>query len=112
VNVSESAAMNPQAGRLRDELWLNVRDWLNQRACKLPKMDDLRAELCAPTYSFASNGKIKVEGKADLKRRGLRSPDLADALCLTFSDGAAYVGGRASKWVSGKSLKRNIRGVV
>jgi len=112
VNVSESSAMNPQASRLRDELWLSVRDWLAQRACKIPKTDDLRAELCAPTYAFASNGKIKVEGKADMKRRGLRSPDLADALCLTFADGAAYVGGRASKWITGKPLKRGIAGIV
>jgi len=112
VNVSESAAMNPQAARLRDELWLAVRDWLNQRSCKIPKMDELRQELCAPTYTFTSNGKVKVEGKSDMKRRGMRSPDIADALCLTFASGAAMVGGRASKWVSGKSLKRSIAGVV
>jgi hypothetical protein len=112
VNVSESSAMNPQAARLRDELWLNVREWLNQRTCKLPKQDDLRAELCSPTYTFTSTGKIKVEGKSDMKRRGMRSPDLADALCLTFAGGAAMVGGRASRWVSGKSLKRGIAGIV
>ena len=112
VNVSESAAMNPQAARLRDELWLAVRDWLNQRTCKIPRSDELRQELCAPTYAFTSNGKIKVEGKSEMKRRGMRSPDVADALCLTFAGGAAMVGGRASKWVSGKSLKRAIAGVV
>lgn len=112
VNVSESSAMNPQAARLRDELWLNVREWLNQRTCKLPKQDDLRAELCSPTYTFTSTGKIKVEGKSDMKRRGMRSPDLADALCLTFAGGAAMVGGRASRWVSGKPLKRGIAGIV
>jgi hypothetical protein len=112
VNVSESAAMNPQAARLRDELWLTVRDWLNQRTCKIPKSDQLRAELCAPTYGFTSSGKIKVEGKAELKRRGMRSPDIADALCLTFAGNAAMVGGRASRWVSGKALKRAIAGVV
>lgn len=112
VNVAESAAMNPQAARLRDELWLTVRDWLNQRTCKLPKMDDLRQELCGPTYTFTSTGKIKVEGKSELKRRGMRSPDIADALCLTFAGNAAMVGGRASRWVSGKSLKRGISGIV
>lgn len=112
VNVAESAAMNQQAAKLRDELWLSVRDWLNQRTCKLPKNEELRAELCSPTYSFLSNGKIKVEGKQEMKRRGLRSPDLADALCLTFAGGAAMVGGRASRWVTGKALKRGIAGIV
>jgi hypothetical protein len=47
-----------------------------------------------------------------MKKRGMRSPDLADALCLTFAADTALVGGRASKWVSGKSLKRNIKGIV
>jgi phage terminase large subunit len=112
VNVSESSAMNPQAARLRDELWLSLKEWLAARACKIPKDDDLKAELCGPTYTFQSNGKIKVEGKQDLKRRGLRSPDMADALCLTFAGMAAFVGGRASKWITGKPLKRTIRGIV
>lgn len=112
VNVSEASAMNPQAAKLRDELWLAVKEWLNQRACKLPKLDDLRQELVAPTYTFTSNGKIKVEGKAEMKRRGMRSPDLADALCLTFASVASKVGGRGSRWVKGKPLKRGIRGVV
>jgi hypothetical protein len=112
VNVSESSAMNPQAAKLRDELWLAVKEWLNARACKLPKMDDLRQELVAPTYTFTSNGKIKVEGKQEMKRRGMRSPDLADSLCITFASIASRVGGRGTRWVPGKPLKRGIKGVV
>ena len=112
VNVSEASAMNPQAAKLRDELWLAVKEWLNARACKLPKMDELRQELVAPTYAFTSNGKIKVEGKAEMKRRGMRSPDLADSLGLTFASVASRVGGRAPRWITGQPLKRGIRGVV
>lgn len=112
VNVSEASAMNPQAAKLRDELWLAVKDWLNARACRIPKLDELRQELVAPTYTFTSNGKIKVEGKQDMKRRGMRSPDTADALCLTFASVASRVGGRGTRWVPGKPLRRNIRGVV
>jgi hypothetical protein len=112
VNVSESAALNQQAARLRDELWMAAKDWLDTRAVKLPKDDDLRAELTGPTYNFTSNGKIKVEGKSEMKRRGMRSPDLADALCLTFASQAAGVGGRALRWVPGKPLKRNVSGIV
>jgi hypothetical protein len=37
----------------------------------------------APTYKI-SNGKIKVEDKDEMKKRGVRSPNLADALNLTF----------------------------
>ncbi len=112
VNVSEASAMNPQAAKLRDELWLSVKEWLNARACKLPKMDDLRQELVAPTYTFTSNGKIKVEGKQEMKRRGMRSPDLADSLCITFASIASRVGGRGTRWVKGQPLRRGIKGVV
>lgn len=112
VNVSEASAMNPTAAKLRDELWLAVKEWLNQRAGKLPKMDDLRQELVAPTYTFTSNGKVKVEGKAEMKKRGMRSPDLADSLCLTFASVASRVGGRSPRWVPGKPLRRGIKGVV
>ena len=112
VNVSEASAMNPQAAKLRDELWLSVKEWLNQRACKLPRMDDLRQELVAPTYTFTSNGKVKVEGKQEMKRRGMRSPDLADSLCITFASVASRVGGRSPKWTPGKPLRRGIKGVV
>jgi phage terminase large subunit len=108
VNVSESNSMNQQASRLRDELWLAAKDWLETRAVKLPKDDELRAELIGPTYSFTSNGKIKVESKSEMKKRGMRSPDLADALCLTFSGQAAIVGGRALKWLPGKPLQRRV----
>jgi hypothetical protein len=112
VNVSESSAMNPNAAKLRDELWMAVKDWLNTRSVKLPKMDELRQELVAPTFTFTSNGKVKVEGKAEMKRRGMRSPDLADALCLTLSSIASRVGGRSPRWVPGKAMKRGIKGVV
>ncbi len=108
VNVSESNAMNQQAYRLRDELWLAAKDWLETRAVKIPKDDELRAELIGPTYSFASNGKIKVEGKSEMKKRGMRSPDLADSLCLTFAGQAAVVGGRALKWIPGQPLQRRV----
>jgi hypothetical protein len=112
VNVAEVSALNPIASKLRDEIWLTLKDWLSKRACRLPRSEELRGELVGPTYTFLSNGKIKVEAKVDMKRRGLRSPDIADALCLTFAGQGAMVGGRASHWVKGKPLLRSIRGVV
>lgn len=112
VNVSEASAMNPTAAKLRDELWLSIKEWLNARACKIPKLDELRQELVAPTYTFTSNGKVKVEGKQEMKKRGMRSPDLADALGLTFASMASRVGGRSPRWVRGKPLRRGIKGVV
>lgn len=112
VNVSESSAMNPNANKLRDELWLSVKDWLATKSVRLPADDQLRHELVAPRYSFTSSGKVVVESKDSMRKRRMRSPDLADALCLTFASQAAMVGGRAPRWVPGQALKRHIKGVI
>jgi len=71
--------------RLRDELWLKGREWFQNRSCSIPPDDALIAELTSPTCTFTSTGKMLVEAKADMKKRGLRSPDLADAFLLTFA---------------------------
>jgi phage terminase large subunit len=112
VNVAESSAMNPNANKLRDELWLAVKDWLASRTVRIPNDQTLRHELVAPRYNFSSSGKIVVESKDAMKKRGMRSPDLADAVCLTFAGNAALVGGRGTPWVRGKPLKRNLRSIV
>ena len=87
VNVGEAAASRENCARLRDELWFKGREWFQDKACSMPKDDALIAELTAPTYAFTSTGKMVVESKADMKKRGLRSPDLADAFLLTFACG-------------------------
>ena len=50
----------------------------------LPKDDALYSELVAPRYMFTSSGKIQVESKDSMKKRGVRSPDRADALCSSI----------------------------
>jgi len=60
-----------------------------------------------------SSGKIKVESKDDMKKRGLKSPDRADAVCLSLASDhttMAYGVSAAGGWA--KPLKRGIRGVV
>ena len=85
INVGEAAATRENCMRLRDELWFKGREWFQDRSCSMPQDDTLIAELTAPTYSFTSTGKMVVESKADMKKRGVRSPDLADAFLLTFA---------------------------
>lgn len=108
VNVSEVSALNPKANRLRDELWVSVRDFLAQRACRLPNEENLRADLVTPKYNFTSSGKLQVESKGEMKKRLRRSPDYADALALTFAGRGAMVGGRMASWTPGKPLQRRI----
>jgi len=85
INVSESPALGQTYLNLRAELWHKAKAWLEKRDCKLPNNEDLIAELATVRYQFTSNGKIKIESKDDIRRRGMKSPDMADAFVLTFA---------------------------
>lgn len=113
VNVSEAPSMKGTYQNLRAELWFGMKAWLEQRGCKLPKDEDLMAELAAPRFKFSSSGKMQVESKDDMRRRGLRSPDLADAVCLTMAaDAATAIYGVSSTGSWNKPLKRGLKGVA
>ena len=99
INVAESASMGERYGRLRDELWFLGKEWFEARDCTIPDQEELIDDLSKPRFTFLSNGKLKVEGKDEMKRRGLNSPDLADAFCLTFASRASIAkNGSAHKW--------------
>lgn len=113
INVSESPAMKGSYINLRAELWGKMKNWLEQRNCVIPKDDDLLADLTAPRYTFNSSGKLRVESKDEMKKRGLASPDMADACILTLAGDAAvgiYGSNSGSTWT--KPLKRLLKGVV
>jgi len=97
VNVAESPAVKERFMRLRDELWFAAREWLETRSVKLPDAEELVGQLTGPKYEMTSSGKIKVESKDDMKKRGVTSPDLADALCMTFHRTGPKGTGRSRK---------------
>ena len=111
INVAESPSMKETYTNLRSELWFKTKAWLEDRSCKLPPNDQLIAELTSIRYSFTSSGKMKAESKDEMRRRGLSSPDLADALCLTMaSDAATALSGAASNWRG--AIRRGLRGIA
>lgn len=96
INVGEAPATLTKAVKLRDELWLKARDWFMTRMCSIPKDIELIEELCAPLVAYQSNGNAKVESKDEMRARGAlegKSPDGADAFCLTFSYEPAVIAG-------------------
>ena len=78
------------AGNKRSEMWISARDWLQRGA--LPKDELLAAELTGPMYSYNAANALMLEPKADMKRRGVPSPDVADAFALTFAYNVARWG--------------------
>jgi hypothetical protein len=85
VNVAERPAVEQLYNRLRDELWFNARDWFDTMSVSIPRDEDLIDELANVKFAYTSLGKLQAESKEDMKKRGLKSPDLADAFCLTFA---------------------------
>lgn len=69
---------------MRVFMWDKLKDWL-QSGGVLPNLPIIKADLSSPTYSFDSSNRMKLESKADIKKRLGRSPDLGDAIALTFA---------------------------
>ena len=53
----------------------------------MQRLDELKSELCSPLRKRSEKGKIQVESKKDMHRRGLESINLADAFVCCFSCG-------------------------
>jgi hypothetical protein len=70
----------------RAEAWWNVRELFESGDIDIdPNDDDLAGELAAIRYKRTSNGgKIQIESKDEAKRRGIPSPNRADAVMLAF----------------------------
>lgn len=71
-------------------MWKQARDWLREGGALWNGLD-LRTELTVREYSFDNSNRFVIEPKDVLRKRGERSPDIADAFVLTF---AAPVGPR------------------
>lgn len=90
VKASEASPLDT-CHRLKDALWWRMREWykLAEPAVSAEVPDDLRRKLAlevsTPTYDLhKTNGLILVESKHDLKARGVKSPNVADALMHSF----------------------------
>ena len=109
VNVAESALVFSDGYRLRDQLWLDLKKWLEGERGKLPQNKLMLEDIVAPSYTFMSDGKIKVESKEAMKRRGVRSPDLADVLVLTFASEPAILVGSGGRAQWNQPVKRDLK---
>lgn len=81
--VFSAKATNPRYKNRRAEMWLEMAKWVKAGG-RLPNYPDLLGELITPTYTFVG-GQFVLEEKDQIKERLGRSPDVADALALTFA---------------------------
>jgi hypothetical protein len=57
---------------------------------QLPDSDSLQADLTSVGYRYNSSGQLLLESKQDLRKRGVPSPDEADAVALTFAEPSGF----------------------
>ncbi|WP_418187312.1 hypothetical protein ACNSOP_09130 [Aliarcobacter lanthieri] len=99
---------------LRAELWWLMRDRFKATqsykknkdvniddVISIPNNNQLISELSQPLYFFTENGKIQIESKKDMRKRGIKSPNIADALMLCF-----YIPKKTKSTLLSKRIKR------
>jgi phage terminase large subunit len=125
VNVSEMASLNEQYRNLRTELWFRAKEWLQSRDRALPGCtkdcandcahEQLAQELALLRFGYTSTGKLAAEGKAEVKKRGHKSPNVGDAFVLTFASEPATLihgnNGGINNWGSdwNKPISRGLK---
>ena len=89
INVAERPSDRRMFPRTRDELWWRARKFFESRKVCIPSKLNMAQkfvnELTGVEYRFAPmSNKIKVQGKEEMKKAGMKSPNLADAFCLSL----------------------------
>jgi len=88
VNFGWKAKNSIMWGNKRAEMWGAMKDWL--KTASLPQDRQLKADLTGPLKKPNSSGTVFLEGKKEMRSRGLASPDAADALAVTFAYPVAH----------------------
>jgi len=85
INVGEGPSDKEAFQNLRAEGYWGLRERFIENDIDIDEQDeDLAAQLVDLKYKRSSSGKILMEGKDEIKRRGKPSPDEADAVMLCF----------------------------
>jgi hypothetical protein len=95
VNFGWKSSNSRMYKNKRSEMWGDMREWL--KTASMPTDRQMKADLTAPAMKLDSSGAIQLEGKKEMKARGLASPDAADALAVTFAFRVAHREERIAK---------------
>lgn len=86
INFGSKAILRDRYVNKRAEMWGEANEWLKDGNVQLPKDDELLNDLCSVNKKYDGMGRLALESKEEVKKRLLRSPDRADAFCLTFAE--------------------------
>jgi len=84
VNVGEAASDKLKYANIRAEAYWQLADRFQKGEISIPDDLELIAQTSSIKYKYDSHGRLLIESKEELKKRGLKSPDKTDALMLAF----------------------------
>jgi hypothetical protein len=90
VNNATKATDFERYENKRAEMWWTMAEWFADQPSRIPNNAALISDLTAPQPKTSSNGRKLLEKKEDMVKRGVRSPDGADALSLTFAEPVSF----------------------
>lgn len=86
VHFGESAMEEDLYRNKRTEMWINMRDFIQRGGCSIPDDDAIHADLaCMPDYEETSNQIKFLLPKSEIRKKYGASPDIGDAMALTFA---------------------------
>jgi len=101
INVGEKATDTEKFVNKRAELyWLLSRRFADG-IVSIPDNRKLISQLCDVRYTYNQKGQMQIESKEDMKKRGCKSPDIADALMMSFAsynDVPSVVSNKINVW--------------
>ena len=84
VHFGGSAQRPKRFFNRRSEIFWELRRLFDLEAIAVPRDEELAGQLLGLRYDLSSSGQVRLEGKREMRKRGMPSPDKADALALAF----------------------------
>ena len=97
VNFGGTPLDQEKYNNKRAEMWGLCKEWLGTPPTQIPDVDSLHADLCGIKYKIDSQSRLVMESSEDMKKRGMRSPDEATALILTFAMPVEFANSKKKK---------------
>jgi phage terminase large subunit len=93
INFAQKPADPMHFRYIRDEIYWYLREMFRSNEIEIPPNDDLIAQLSAIKYKInARSGRIEIETKDDMRKRGIDSPDEADSVAIAVYGARRHVG--------------------
>jgi hypothetical protein len=95
----------------RTEAWWGLREAFREGEIGIPDDSMLKSQLTSVKYKPRSDGRVELEKKDDMLRRGVKSPDRGDALVMAwYGRGQAMISRRMSTTPKTSSSRRRKKG--